>query len=383
MNKPFTLLIKPAGADCNIRCEYCFYLDHLKMQKKTPRMTDAVLEKLIKGYMKTQQPVYSLAFQGGEPTIMGLDFYKKVVELEKKYAPRGATVANAIQTNGILINDEFAEFLAANKFLVGLSLDGSEHNHNKYRKDAGGKGTHGRVIKAAEIMDKHGVEFNILSLVNSYSVGYARETYEYLKGLGFNYQQYIPCVEFGQEWCVDGEAWGDFLIELFDTWYPEDVYKVSIRYFDSIVNRMVTGQSNVCHMDSHCCQYFVVENDGSVYPCDFFVRPELKLGNIRTGTWQSFVDSPKYHEFGARKMILNRECQSCKWFKLCMGDCQKHRENFPRDKEALSHLCRGYKKFFEHAIPTFEKISAHAAQEMKAAQQARQRTGIPPSANRG
>lgn len=375
MNKPFTLLIKPAGADCNIRCQYCFYLDHIKMQKKKPRMTDKTLERLVKGYMRTQQPVYSLAFQGGEPTLMGVDFYRKVVELEKKYAPRGATVSNALQTNGIMIDDEFAAFLGENKFLVGLSLDGPEHIHNKYRLDAGGKGTHDRVIRAKETMEKHGVEFNILTLVNSHSVTHAREIYEYLKSIGINYQQYIPCVEFGQEWCLDGEAWGDFLIELFDTWYPDDVYKVSVRYFDSLVNRMITGRSNVCHMDSTCCQYFVVENDGSVYPCDFFVRPELKLGNIATGTWPTFQESKKYKDFGARKMIISDECKGCQWLKLCMGDCQKHRQGFPKDPKALSHLCRGYKKFFDHAIPTFEKISAEASRQMQAAQQQQQPGG--------
>ena len=367
MSKPFTLLIKPAGADCNLRCEYCFYLDHLKQQKKLPRMTDQVLEKLIRGYMKTEQPVYSLAFQGGEPTLMGVDFYRRVVELEKKYAPSGSTVSNAIQTNGILIDDEFAAFMAKYRFLVGLSLDGPEHVHDRYRKDAGGKGTHSRVLRTAETLRKHGVEFNILSLVNSYSAGYARETYEYLKGLGFNYQQYIPCVEFDTEWIVDGEAWGDFLIELFDAWYPNDVYKVSIRYFDSLVNRMSTGQSNVCHMDGNCCQYFVVEHDGGVFPCDFFVRPELQLGNIRTGTWQSFLESKRYADFGARKMLLNPDCPDCEWFSYCLGDCQKHRPNFPREKGSLSHLCSGYKKFFAHALPTFEKISAEAARQIREA----------------
>ena len=375
MNKPFSLLIKPAGADCNIRCDYCFYLEHLKIQKNKPRMTDEILEKLIRGYMKTSQPAYSLAFQGGEPTIMGVDFYRKVVELEKKYAPRGATVSNAIQTNGTLINDEFAELLAEYKFLVGVSLDGPDFIHDKYRKDAGGKGTHSRVMKGIEILERHGVEYNILTLVNSHSVKHAGEIYGYFKEQGFRFQQYIPCVEFGQSWCVDGEEWGDFLIELFDAWYPEDIHSVSIRYFDSIVNRMLTGRSNVCHMDGNCCQYFVVEHDGSVYPCDFFVRPELKLGNIRTATWQSFLDSRKYADFGLRKMLLNPACPDCEWFNYCLGDCQKHRENFPRNKGSLSHLCKGYKKFFAHAIPEFMKISKDASEQIKAAQEARQRRG--------
>ena len=286
---------------------------------------------------------------------MGVDFYRKVVELEKKHAPRGATISNAIQTNGILIDDEFARFLAEYKFLVGLSLDGPEHIHDKYRRDAGGKGTHSRVLKTAETLDRHGVEFNILSLVTSHSAKHAGETYNYLKDRGFKYQQYIPCVEFGKEWCVDGGEWGDFLIELFDAWYPDDIYNVSIRYFDSLVNRMVTGRSNLCHMDGNCCQSFVVEHDGSVYPCDFFVRPELKLGNVRTGTWQSFSESKKYADFGVRKMLLNPVCPECEWFNYCLGDCQKHRANFPRNKGSLSHLCSGYKKFFAHAISLFQE----------------------------
>lgn len=329
-----------------------------------PRMSEDTLEKLIKGYMKTEQTLYSFAFQGGEPTLMGLDFYKKVIELEKKYAPQGARITNSLQTNGILIDDDFAQFLAKNNFLVGLSLDGTSSHHNKFRKDKQGKGTHEKVLKAMECMKKHGVEYNVLSLVTSETVNHPQEIYEYLKDLGLNYHQYIPCVEFGEKWCISGEEWGDFLIGLFDQWVKDDVYTVSIRYFDSLVNRMITGKANVCHMDSHCCQYFVVEHDGSVYPCDFFVRPENKLGNIHTGTWLSFLNSPKYLDFGNRKMKLSPLCKECNWFGLCMGDCQKHRENFPKDKESLSHLCAGYKKFFEHAIPSLEKIAQEASQKM-------------------
>ena len=288
--KPFSLLIKPASADCNLRCEYCFYIDHLEEGKHAPRMSDEILELLIKGYMSTNQDNnYSFGWQGGEPTLMGLKFFEKVIELQKKYGPPGAAVSNGLQTNGTLITEEMANFFGKYKFLLGVSLDGPAYLHDYYRKTLGQTPTHSLVMRGIEVLKKHNVEFNILILVNNKTVKKSREIYQYLKAQGFFYHQYIPCVEFDNNnkphnYSITGKEWGTFLCELFDEWIKEDMKKISIRLFDSILEYLVYGQYNVCYMQNNCCQYFVVEYDGNVYPCDFFVRKDLLIGNVKTGT---------------------------------------------------------------------------------------------------
>lgn len=364
-NKPFSLLIKPASADCNLRCDYCFYIDKLNLYsgEKTYRMTDEVLEKLISSYMATDQPVYTFGWQGGEPTLMGVDFFKKVVRLQQQYAKSGARISNGFQTNGILIDDEFASFLGEYNFLVGISLDGPSDIHNMYRKDIGGSGTHERVINTIECLKRHHVEFNILTLVNAENVGRARDVYRYLCDMDMTFHQYIPCVEFDPNnekmpFAITGEQWGEFLCELFDEWVREDVYKVSVRFFDSILNVMLGGMYSSCHMAGNCRQYFVVEYNGDIYPCDFFVQPSLKIGNIASTSWKSAIDSEIYREFGNRKNKWNARCIGCEHLMYCSGDCLKHRVYGDNPPETLSWLCDGYKKFFDHAMPKFKQIAS-------------------------
>ncbi len=361
--KPFSLLIKPASADCNLRCEYCFYIDHLEEGTKAPRMSDEILELMIKSYMSTNQyNSYSFGWQGGEPTIMGLKFFKRVVELQQKCGPPGAVVSNGLQTNGTLITDEMAKFFAEYKFLLGVSLDGPDYLHDYYRKTLGQKPTHHLVLRGIENLKKNNVELNILVLVNNKTVKKATEIYQYLKEKGFFYHQYIPCVEYNENnkphsYSITGEEWGAFLCELFDQWIKEDIYRVSIRLFDSILEYLVYGRYNVCVMNKDCCQYFVIEYDGSVYPCDFFVRKDLFLGNLKTGTWQDFMNSPVYHRFGRQKAIWNKECDSCPFLNFCHGDCQKIRVGGTGSPKTLSVLCKGWKKFYAHTLPHFEVLA--------------------------
>lgn len=361
--KPFSLLVKPAGADCNLRCEYCFYIDHLGMQESKPRMSDETLERMISSYMKTEQNRnYAFGWQGGEPTLMGLDFFKKVVQYQQKYGRSGSLVSNGLQTNGTLITNEMAELFAQYKFLVGVSLDGPADLHNNYRKMIGGKDTHSLVMKGINNLKKYNVQFNILMLINDKTVSQPEKIYNYMINNKFYFHQYIPCVEFNEEnrllpFSITGKEWGDFLCKIFDLWVKNDKYRVSIRLFDSILEYLIYGETHVCYMNNNCCQYFVVEHDGEVYPCDFFVRDDLKLGNINSGEWEEFLNSPKYKKFGANKSIFNNECKKCPFLNICYGDCQKNRPGNSRTPKSLSILCEGWKRFYAHTLPSFEKLA--------------------------
>lgn len=325
-------------------------------------MSNSVLEQMISSYMATDQPQYAFGWQGGEPTLMGLDFFKHVTDLQKKYGHPRAQVANGLQTNCILITDDFAKHLAEYNFLVGVSLDGPAGIHNHYRKYAHGRGSHSDVIKGIKVLKRHNVEFNILTLVNHQNVRKPKEIYHYLCDNGFFYHQYIECVEFDKKgrlmpYAVSGREWGDFLCEIYDEWIKSDTRKVSIRLFDSILAMMVDGIANVCQMGCDCRQYFVVEHNGDIYPCDFFVKPELKLGNITEDSWEQLMASPVYAGFGNCKAQWNSRCDECEYLKFCGGDCQKNRFYGRDDPRQLSVLCRGWKQFYEHTLDGFERLA--------------------------
>ncbi|MHA2184245.1 MAG: anaerobic sulfatase maturase [Promethearchaeota archaeon] len=358
-----SLLVKPASADCNLRCQYCFYIDHLKNVETQPRMSEDILESMITGYMQTDQNNnYAFGWQGGEPTMMGLNFFKKVVELQIKYAPPNAVISNGLQTNGTLITNDLAEFFAEYRFLLGVSLDGPQYLHDYYRRTIGLKATHSQVLRGINHLRNHNVEFNILCLVNNKTVKKPGEIYQYLKDEGFLYHQYIPCVEFDEQgklkpFSITGEDWGDFLCEIFEQWMKEDINKVSIRLFDSILNYLVSGAYSVCYMNNNCCQYFVVEYDGNVYPCDFFVRKDLLLGNVKTHSWYDLINSGTYTTFGYQKSEFNNSCNNCPFIAFCHGDCQKHRYNILNSSRTLSILCKGWKKFYVNTLPRFKAIA--------------------------
>ncbi|MFX1552547.1 MAG: anaerobic sulfatase maturase [Promethearchaeota archaeon] len=359
----FSLLIKPVSADCNLRCDYCFYINHLEKVENKPRMSDRVLETMISSYMKTNQSNrYAFGWQGGEPTLLGLKFWEKVVNLQKQYAPSGAVISNGLQTNGTLITDDLARFFAEYKFLLGVSLDGPGYLHDHYRKTIGQKPTHNLVMHGIEHLKNNKVEFNILILVNNENVKKANEIYSYLRDQGFNYHQYIPCVEIDdnnnpKSFSITGEEWGDFLCDIFDQWIKEDINRISIRLFDSILEYLIYGRYNVCHMGKDCCQYFVIEYDGSIYPCDFFVREDLLLGNVLVDKWEDILKSPIYLRFGQKKSKWHKNCDSCHFINLCHGDCQKFRIGSFKNSKMLSVLCKGWKKFFTHALPRFKILA--------------------------
>ena len=384
--KPFSLLVKPASADCNLRCKYCFYLDRAELypQSSRHRMSDEVLTRMISTYLATPQPQYSIGWQGGEPTVMGLDFYRRVIELERRYGRPGASVSNGLQTNTTLIDDAWSEHLARYNFLVGVSIDGPAEMHDTYRVFVDGRGAHAAVMQGLERLKKNQVEFNVLTLVSQANVRKPREVYHYLKDdLGVLFHQYVECVEYDESgalmpFSVSGREWGDFLCALYDEWQTcGDTRNVSIRLFDSILAKMVDGVVNVCAMGKDCRQYLVVEHNGDVYPCDFYVQPELKLGNIMQDSWQTLLASPQYEAFGARKRQWNEKCEECEYLRFCAGCCPKNRPEHGQNPRELSTLCEGWIQFYNHALPGLMSLADGVRRDRERAEQAarRQRLG--------
>ncbi len=353
---PFSLLIKPASGDCNLRCAYCFYLGKSALfGGGNHRMSATTLETLTRNYFACSQPSYTFAWQGGEPTLMGLDFFREAVRLQKKYLPPNAQCANAFQTNGTLITEEWARFFHDEKFLVGISIDGPQALHDLRRRNAHNAGSHAEVMRGLDLLKQHNVEFNVLTLVSASNVSHPRDVYRYLRDLGVTYHQYIECVEFDaagkpQPYALQPGQWGEFMCALFDEWVARDTRKISVRLFDSILSRLATGVPTLCPMSGNCCNYFVVETNGDVFPCDFHVEPRLRLGNVARDTFATLLESPLYQQFGRGKDPRSATCSACRFLPLCMGDCPKNRN------ASGSFLCADWKRFYGHTIERFEQL---------------------------
>lgn len=350
-----SILIKPAGPDCNLNCSYCFYLNRSSIfpETKVHRMNHIVLEEMIRQVLQQDQNHFSFGWQGGEPTLTGLPFFKKAVEFQIKYGT-GKSVGNGLQTNGILLDKEWAIFLRKYSFLVGLSLDGPEHVHDHYRLFKDGKGSWKKVEDRAKLLLDAGVEVNALSVVNDYSVQFPDEIYAFHKKLGLNYMQFIPCVETdpsrpdkAASFSVSAEAYGNFLIRSFDLWcadFKGSMATTSIRFFDSVFHKYVGFKAPECTLTRTCGEYVVVEHNGDVYSCDFFVQPEWKLGNLMNAQLPDMLNSPLQSKFGMMKAELPEKCIKCRWLETCRGGCTK-----TRLFAGENHLCMSYKMFFEYA----------------------------------
>lgn len=360
-----SLLIKPASSSCNMRCEYCFYND-VAAQRSIPNygiMSDETLETIIRKAFDYANHSISFGFQGGEPTMAGLDFFKRVVELQKKYNVKRIAVNNALQTNGLNINDEWAAFFRDNGFLVGLSLDGGKAVHDKYRHDKNGNGTFERVMNSAKIMDKHKVDYNILTTVNIDTAYNVEKIYYLFKKNHFNYLQFIPCIdEFGgerREYSLTAEAYGEFLIKLFRLWYV-DVMRgtpVSIRYFDNLAMMLANHPPESCGMAGSCSCYYMIEADGGVYPCDFYVTDEWKIGSILTDGWDEMRQTETAKRFVEISRQVAQECRECKYYFICRGGCRRNREPISMDNNRLNELCGSFKMFFDEALDGLQRVS--------------------------
>ncbi|PTN09197.1 uncharacterized protein C8N47_10537 [Mangrovibacterium marinum] len=384
--KPLTsVLIKPSGPDCNLGCTYCFYLEKAELfgKEQAHRMSEQTLEETIRQVMQQSGEQVTISWQGGEPTLMGLDFYRKAVELEQKYG-HSQTVGNGLQTNGLLLNREWAKFLKKYDWLVGLSLDGPEFIHNHFRLDRAGQGSHRRVEDNARMLLEEGVAVNAMCCVTSHSVKYPEELYAYYKSLGLNFMQFIPVVETDKNdptraagFSVSAVDYGHFLNKLFDLWladFENGQPTTSIRHFESVFYSYVGLEAPECTMMKECAPYVVVEHNGNIYSCDFFVEPKWKLGNLQHDKLINMLNSKKQTAFGQAKSVLPRECRQCRWLTKCFGGCTKDRIKDPQDHRK-PRFCASYKLFFEHADATLSELALQWQQQQHDQQQAQQTNG--------
>jgi uncharacterized protein len=361
----FHVMAKPTGSDCNLNCAYCFFLKKEGLYLGSDfRMSDEVHEAYIKQLFEAHHvPQVTVAWQGGEPTLMGLDFFRRSVELQKKYAKPGTRIENTFQTNGILLNDEWCQFFGENNFLIGLSLDGPKELHDFYRKDKAGNGTFDRVMRAAKLLQKHKVEFNILCTVNSKNADHPLDVYRFFRDqLGTHYIQFIPIVERDNESgfqegskvtdrSVRPDQWGNFLIEIFDEWVKRDVGKTFVLNFDGALAGWLGMAGTVCVFGPMCGLGMALEHNGDLYSCDHFVEPRHLLGNIMEKPMAEIVSSEKQRKFGQDKRdTLPQYCRNCEFVHICNGECPKNRlAETPDGQAGLNYLCQGFKAFFKHA----------------------------------
>lgn len=384
-HSPFHVLIKPAGPACNLRCEYCFYLEKEKLFAHEHRadfmMNFPLLEELLEQIILSQPEntrEISIGWQGGEPTLCGVDFFRKAVEIEKKLAPEGVKITNGFQTNGILINEEWADFFFENEFLIGLSLDGPEKYHNKYRKDRAGSGTFKQVMRALDLFKRKGVQFNTLTCIQHDNAGAAAEIYRFLRDSGSAYHQYIPIIEPAvnqrqqvSSRSVTSSQWGKFLIELFKVWLKDDdIGKVFIQHIDSFLGGYMGEPGGICVYNPVCGRSIAAEHNGSIYSCDHFVSEETLLGNILETPLTEMVDSAQQKFFGESKYTnLPEFCRKCRYLKLCYGECPKNRLLQAASNDGkLNYLCAGFKKFFIYSEPYFKAMAAAVSNRYPAAE---------------
>lgn len=363
----YHVLAKPSGAICNLDCAYCFFLSKEELYPGSRfRMSDDLLETYIRQMIESHRsPEVTIAWQGGEPTLMGLEFYRRAIALEQRYQKPGTTIQNTMQTNGTLLSDEWCEFFREHNFLIGLSLDGPPAMHDAYRKDKGGHPTAEKVLRAARLLREHRVEFNILTTVNAANADHPLEVYRFLRDdVAAHFIQFIPIVErinangrtgFQEgvtvtERSVAAEQWGRFLITVFDEWVRRDVGDVFVQMFDAALASWVGAPPALCIFAETCGNALALEHNGDLYSCDHFVEPGYLLGNIQHERMIDLVSSTQQRQFGmAKRDTLPRYCRECEVRFACHGECPKNRFiETPDGEPGLNYLCDGYKAFFTH-----------------------------------
>ena len=373
-SRPLYVMLKPAGARCNLRCRYCYYLekDHLYAGNDAHFMSERLLEKFIADYMQAQTtPEVLFTWHGGEALLRPIAFYERALQLQRRYA-RGRQVVNSIQTNGTLLTPEWCEFLRENGFLVGISIDGPRDVHDAYRRTSADGPSFDRVMQGLQLLKDHHVEWNALAVVNNLNVEKPREFYRFFKDIGCQYLQFAPIVERivsrddgltlapGMQeggrltsHSITPSQWGRFLCELFDEWVVADVGSIFVQIFDATLANWVGVTPGICSLSAHCGHAAVMEHNGDVYSCDHFVFPEYRLGNLNEKTITEMVYSPQQQRFAQMKTaMLPRQCRECPFLFACHGECPKNR--FLRDKygnAGLNYLCEGYRQFFSHVTP--------------------------------
>lgn len=351
MQRPFYLMAKPSAAHCNMCCEYCFYSG--TNHSNSIRMSDQVLEKYIKNYINSNpQRQISFIWQGGEPTLYGLDFFKKAVALEQKYA-NGKKIYNSLQTNGLLINQEWCDFFKEHDFLVGISIDGPQEIHDKRRKDHHGKGTFSQVINSINRLIQTEVEFNTLTVINKANVHKGADVYAFLKEIGSKQMQFIPLT--GVEETITPADYGRFMIDIFNSWYPQDIGKIFIQHIEQWFMAYANISPTLCIFRPYCGDQLIIEQNGDIFSCDHFVDQEHRLGNIREEPLLSLINKLPQVQFGLSKAALPACCRTCNFLKYCNGGCPKHRVTNEKG-EKVNQFCDAYKQALTYMLPYFAKI---------------------------
>lgn len=374
IEREFQIFAKPVGSLCNLQCSYCYYSGENKENSESPgkRMDDILLEKYISQHIEaTTDDVVMFSWHGGEPTLAGIDFYRKAVDLQKKHLPSGKKRINGIQTNGTLINEEWCRFLKEENFLVGISIDGPEEFHNQFRLNRSGFGTFKDVINGYSLLQMYGVTTEILCVVNSSNAEYPLEVYRFFKTLNARYITFLPLVELKPgsqtevtEKSVPAEAFGRFLIQIFDDWIENDIGNVTIQIFEEALRSAFDQEHTLCIFKKNCGGVPVIESNGDFYSCDHFVNNEYLLGNITENPVSFFLESRQQKAFGeAKSNTLPEYCKNCEVLSICNGECPKNRFIKTPDGEAgLNYLCAGYKMFFKHCLPFIEAIRKAAVE---------------------
>lgn len=404
----FQLMLKPAGSLCNLDCRYCYYLDKSRIYAwREPGMTEQVLESVVREYIKANDvDRVSFNWHGGEPLILGQDFYRKALEFQKKYAD-GKLIQNTLQTNGTLLNRDWAEFFRRHGFLIGVSIDGPKDIHDSFRRDKGGAPTFTKVVSGIQLLRSAGVEFNTMSTVNSRSEGRGLEVYQFLKSLGSRFMQFMPVVEHVKyplrpdgkpdrqarpsivdpsepdavlaPWSVESSAFGQFLIDIFDFWVRSDIAQYYVNVFDSALANWCGVLPGTCSYAQTCGGNAVIEHNGDLYSCDHFVYPRYRLGNVLEDDIRQMMTSGGQLRFGLDKRNdLPSKCLRCEFLFACNGECPCHRFSRTDSGETgLSALCSGYYKFFEHVAPYMERMKVLLADHRPPAQLAAElRSGL-------
>ena len=363
---PMSVLIKPASGNCNMKCDYCFYCDEQR-KRSIPSygiMSDTTLKNVMRKTILHSEGFCSIAFQGGEPTLAGIDFFRKVIEHEKHFNRNHIKVNYALQTNGFNINEEWCHFFKDNNFLIGLSVDGTQDVHDKYRHSKSGNATYEQIIKTAALFDQYGVDYNILTVVHREVAEHIDEIYDLYKDKGWHYQQYIACLDplyekpGMREYSLPKEQYGKFLIDLFNRWFRDLKMNQQpyIRQFENYISILLGKGAEACDQRGTCGIQYVVESDGSIYPCDFYMLDEYKLGNMNDTSIAAMDEKRKEIKFIEESIKLSQECRQCEFYGICRGGCQRSR--IKTDQELYqNYLCEGYKEFFKECLPSMLQIA--------------------------
>lgn len=359
------LLIKPASSGCNLKCVYCFYYDIAdnRVIKNYGIMNDTTLENMVRKAFEEVDYQVNFMFQGGEPTLAGIDFFKRFHNLVEKYNVKKINTTFALQTNGTLLNKKWTGLFKEHNYLIGVSVDGNRDTHNAFRIDKSGNGTFAKVKESINLLKKEKIDFNILTVVNKFTAENGKLIYNFFKNNGYRYFQFIPCLDElyskeKKEYTLTDVDYGNFLNDTFELWY-EDIMNgrfTSVRYFDNMVKIILGEQPEACDMVGHCNINAIVESDGSIYPCDFYVLDEYKIGNINDSSFTDILNSEKENQFLSSSLVVNEKCKKCSYFKLCRGGCRRHKE-IDENGEYHNRFCKSYQMFFDKNLDKLIEVA--------------------------